>query len=443
MKHTNKAKKNTLSNVPFGDIGLESAKTNAILIPYLSERDHVLLVEQKRSTKKKVDPLANEKKTQESFLNFLDGMSSKCTRDAYTRAVDRFLSFADLKDYDEATSLSQVDVSSKVKSFIRHLKEPKNKENNFKGLDLATNTVKTNLAGVMLFFTMNDILLNGKKLYKMVSPNDPDDKKKKSIIAGGKPYTNDDIKRLLGATKKLRTKALIHFFVSTGARPAVLWDPYLRMKHLSEMPNDCLAVHLYSDSNEAYYAFLTPEASQALKDYHKERKIAGEIFTDETPLFVVRGGKPMDEASVRSCMKTTVKLAGIEKHKVNNKTDKPVFYGFRKRFNTILKRNNNVNSNIAEKLMGHKNGLDGTYLTPNPQECFAEFYKAVSELMIDQTEVQKNKIVELQHTKDYEISMLKEQIATLKEIVNDLQIPKDEMAEWLSKMPKLRATREN
>lgn len=56
---------------------------------------------------------------------------------------------------------------------------------------------------------------------------------------------------------------------------------------------------------------------------------------------------------------------------------------YRKRFNGILKMNNNVNSNIAEKLMAHKKGLDGVYLEPAREECFAEFVKAITELTTD------------------------------------------------------------
>jgi len=324
-------------------------------------------------------------KKQESFLNFNDGIGSKYTKMAYYRALDRFMGFSGIDSYDKMIKLSIEEIRSHVKNFIRHLKD----------LDLATNTVKLNLAGVMLFFDMNDVLLNKKKLYRMVKPNDEKIRKEKEKIAGKKPYTTEDIKQLLGATKKLRTKALILFYSSTGSRPAVLWDPHLRMKHLSEMPNGCKAVLQYAESNEEYYSFLTPEASSALELYHRERKNNGEIFDDETPLFTVRSGKPMNEYSVRGAMKNTVRLAGITKTKVNNKTDKAVFYGFRKRFNTILKKNNKVNSNIAEKLIGHKNGLDGVYLQPTKEECFEEFYKAVPELMIDQTHKQSLKIEEL------------------------------------------------
>ena len=59
---------------------------------------------------------------------------------------------------------------------------------------------------------------------------------------------------------------------------------------------------------------------------------------------------------------------------------------FRKRFNTILKINNDVNSNIAEKLMAHKKGLDGVYLQPTREECFNEFVKAILQLTVDDSQ---------------------------------------------------------
>jgi len=52
----------------------------------------------------------------------------------------------------------------------------------------------------------------------------------------------------------------------------------------------------------------------------------------------------------------------------------------------MTKLNNDVNSNIAEKLMAHKRGLDGTYLQPTREECFAEFLKAIPQLTIDDSE---------------------------------------------------------
>ncbi len=61
-----------------------------------------------------------------------------------------------------------------------------------------------------------------------------------------------------------------------------------------------------------------------------------------------------------------------------------------------MKLKNNVNSNVAEKLLGHKNGLDGVYLKPTREECFAEFRKAIVGLMIDDSERQKIRISQLE-----------------------------------------------
>jgi len=57
-----------------------------------------------------------------------------------------------------------------------------------------------------------------------------------------------------------------------------------------------------------------------------------------------------------------------------------------------MKLNNEVNSNIAEKLMAHKKGLDGVYFKPTREECFAEFVKAIPELTVDESERLKEQL---------------------------------------------------
>lgn len=116
-----------------------------------------------------------------------------------------------------------------------------------------------------------------------------------------------------------------------------------------------------------------------------------------------------------------MKKAGVARQKVNTKNyDKAVNYGFRKRFNTILKLNNEVNSNVAEKLMAHKNGLDGRYLTPTREECFKEFRKAISDLTINQTKRQEIEI-EKQQKKIDEIGQNKNQVELLRQEVDDMK----------------------
>ena len=94
----------------------------------------------------------------------------------------------------------------------------------------------------------------------------------------------------------------------------------------------------------------------------------------------------MSQDSVSRALSKLYKKAGIIREKKGNRFDLAVTYGFRKRFNTILKLNNDVNSNIAEKLMAHKHGLDGVYLQPTREECFTEFLKAIPFLTIHDDE---------------------------------------------------------
>ena len=134
----------------------------------------------------------------------------------------------------------------------------------------------------------------------------------------------------------------------------------------------------------------------------------------------------MTADSVRQTLTNLMKLAGIERKKTGNRFDKAIVYGFRKRFNGILKMNNEVNSNIAEKLMAHKRGLDGNYLKPTIEQCFEEFRKAIPELTIDPTERQKAKIQMLEQEKS-EIEQKNEDLLEYKRKIDELWMDKQRM----------------
>jgi len=127
-------------------------------------------------------------------------------------------------------------------------------------------------------------------------------------------------------------------------------------------------------------------------------RLKGQTINDETPIFDSERrleNNALTSDFARVMIANLIKSSGMKRTKVSKfRYDKSVIYMFRKRFNTILKLNNEVNSNIAEKLMAHKRGLDGTYLQPTMEECFAEFVKAIPDLTIDPTNRQQLKITE-------------------------------------------------
>ena len=322
------------------------------------------------------------------------------------------MKYANLSSFDEIAKVEPNKIQGILENWIMDLST--------KGIK--GSTIRVKLAPVELFLDMNRITYFKRILHKMIPRDD-------GILGGSEPFTTEEIRRMLESTKKLRTKAFVHFLASTGIRPGAIIDPILRRKHIAEMPDGCLAVKVYDNSKEGYWAFLTPEARHALYHYFDSRKLNGEVLTDESPIFAnERAHKKNDHFGYNSFKVITTNLlksAGITRIKSGGRYNKAGNYGFRKRFNTILKINNDVNSNITEKLMAHTNGLDGRYLTPTRDECFNEFKKAISQLTINAEERLRleNQILEKENeeleSRVAEVVKLREGLKTEKERMDD------------------------
>ena len=309
------------------------------------------------------------------------------------------MKFAKIKSYDKILKVKAEQIQKLLENWVMHLAEK----------ELKATTIRSKLSGIELFLEMNRIVFYKKPLHKLIPSSD-------YIPGGGKPYTTKDIQKMLRSSNKLRTKALIHFLASTGARPGTIEDPVLRKKHLVEMEHDCKAIKIYDGSKEGYWSFLTPEAAEALDDYFISRKLNDEKLTPESPIFANYDKKSWNKKNTflsaraaRNLISNNAKMGGVEREKVGHRYDKASTYGFRKRFNTILKLNTKINSNIAEKLMAHKNGLDGVYFTPTREECFAEFEKAICELTISSEARLKTENLKLEEEKS-ELTNLKTEL---------------------------------
>ena len=309
--------------------------------------------------------------------------------------------------YDDVAKFGSEKITDALEEFVAEL----NKK-------LKKSAITTMLAGPELFFEMNRKIWH-KKLVRKGIKND------EGVKGGREPATDEDIQSMLDVTKTVRDKAIIHFLSSTGSRPAGITDPILRMKHLVKMPSNCYAVKIYDESNEGYWSFLTPEARKALDKYFNWRKmIRREEFNEETPIFAnfsKNAKNPhMSEMTMRKIVERIIKKSAIKRIKNGSKYDKATFIMFRKRFNGKLKMENQVNSNIAEKLMAHKRGLDGTYLQPTKEECFEEFGKAIHVLTIDPTERQKQ-IIDQKEKKITELSKKDDKIQELARKLEEYQ----------------------
>jgi integrase/recombinase XerD len=353
---------------------------------------------------------------QRSLLLFENSIKSEQSREKYRYHLDKFLEFTKIKDYDALANLDADTIQMLLENYVIHLKDRK----------LKAKSIRNYLNGVELFFDVNKKIYYKRVLRKMM----PEDTKE----GNDQPYTTEDIQKMLKVTKSKREIALIHFFASTGARPRVLLDPVLKLRHLYPMTDGCKGILLYEGSKSEYWAFLTPEAVKTLDEYFDERRLAGEIINSDSPMFSTfvkvkkQKVRPISHNHINSIMFRILQKAGLERIKVGNRFDKALYYGMRKRFNGILKMNNSINSNIAEKLMAHKKGLDGVYLRPTREQCFTEFRKAIAELTIDESEREKikriaaeKKVESLETEKDVKIRELENKLSSVHDIIEEIK----------------------
>jgi len=335
--------------------------------------------------------------TQHSLLMFEESIKSEISRKKYVYLVKLFMEYHKIKDFDSIVKIDKKELQKLIETYVIHVKKNVN-----------PNTVPTYLVPVRTFLEINDIELNWRKI-KRFYPG-------KIKPSGASAYQTKDVKLMLEVTPQIRNKALIHFLSSSGVRVGSINE--LKIKHLRDMPHGCTMVLIYEDSTEEYHTFLTPEATKSLNLYLDERKKQGEILDEDSPIFRERyqiasaKSKALSTEAIQAVLARTMKNASLRGQKKNGRYSEQLVHGFRKRFNTILKLNNDVNDNAIEKMMGHKKGLDGSYLQITTERLFEEFKKGIMDLTIDSTERQKTKIETLE-SKQAELENLQEHMENI------------------------------
>lgn len=300
------------------------------------------------------------------------------------------------------------DIQALIEEYVIYLKKTVN-----------PNSVGTMMRGIKHFFIMNKIQLFWDLIQKMYP--------EKIKPSGEKPFSNENIRSMLLATTSKRNKTILHFLASTGSRIGI-FDYELSMKHLKDVGEGCKAVLVYAGETEEYWSFLTPEATDVLKEYFDERKEDGEKLNSDSPIFRSKyslgfeKAKPLRLNSVQSLIFRILQNSDVKRIRINKNYDIQMAHGFRKRFNTILKLKNEVNSNIAEKILGHSvtHKLDNTYFVPSIDELFNEFKKAIPELTIsealrlkEQNKLKDEKIKTLESDKDRRMANLEQLVSEL------------------------------
>ena len=303
------------------------------------------------------------------IVRFNSSLNSKYTQKNYLAHINKFKGYLMLQSYEELLKIDADVLQSHLENYLFMLKATTN-----------PNSIPTLFLGIRHFFVINRILLNWDLIKKMYPP--------KILRTGHAAWTKDEIKVFINSATSIRDRLLVCFLATTGVRIGS-FDHKMLIRHTVAMPKHWLAIKIYPGTTNEYWTFLPPHVNKMLRDYFMHRSHNGELIHADTPLFrniytksTVKNVKQLQWSGARTAVYRIVNKSSVHRPKIGSRYDIQINHGFRKYFNTTLKLNNNVNSNIVEKLMGHKNGLDGTYLTPTLLQCFNEIQKAQDDLTL-------------------------------------------------------------
>jgi integrase len=364
-----------------------------------------------------------------SYRIFIEGLKSPVTKAAYSYALQKYMKHLEISNPDDLLIHAENPkiIQNQIIEYLILLKNPP--------YSLRYATRSQYLAAIMTFYELNDVPLSKKKIYRYLGEEE------RPIDNRG--YTTEEISKMLEVCDE-RTRAIILFLTSTGVRIRAIID--IKIEDLISVPEYNLSqVRVYSDSNQRYLTFTTPEAAKAIDVYLKYRERYGERLAPKSPLFrdqfdredadSIHNVKPLTLRAAERLLSRTIEKSGIrtveritELHSEKGKIRKNVKLtaGFRKFFDTQLIFSR-VEHKTKELFMGHSIGLDDHYFTPEILETHVlqEYLKAVDNLTINEENRLRIKLDDLTKEKDkIETMELKhrEEIATIHEQMNHIML---------------------
>ena len=274
---------------------------------------------------------------------------------------------------------------------------------------LSYNTVSLYVASVSHFYSMNNVILNWKRLSKF--------KGKRRSVVDDKPYSKEQIRQLLDFAN-LRLKCIVLLMCSGGLRRGAI--PKLRIRDLQKIEKYSLyKVSVYKKEAEAYTAFLTPECTRHLDQYFEWRAVQGEKLTDASPVIrktfsSLNVARPqaisnhgidwlinnlLDKSSIRPRTQTSRRSEYMECH------------AFRKYFETTAKVAG-MDLLLLKRCMGHDTVLEESYFKPTDEQILEGndkmigYIGAIDDLTINEENRLRIKVDELTQKQD-EIQLMR------------------------------------
>jgi hypothetical protein len=216
-----------------------------------------------------------------AYSLFVLAMRSPQTMQKYLQRFGYFLDFAQVStektDSNETrwnvlAELAKRDYKWLINSVFNYLQFLKSR---VESKEIKVSTLRNNIKPMKLFFEQMDIDIPWKKLLRGM----PRERK----------YANDRAPRLeeisrISEYPDRRIKSIIYTMVSSGMRLGA-WD-YLKWKDVLPLVRDskliAAKILIYSEEEDEYFSFITPEAFHSLDTWMKYRKDCGENINENS-----------------------------------------------------------------------------------------------------------------------------------------------------------------
>lgn len=342
---------------------------------------------------------------------FHTAIKTEATKVQYDYHLEKFRKYFIIKDYESLLKIPPKRSQEMVEDYIISLKSK----------NLARGTIKNPICALELFYSMNDIILNFKKIRKML----PEQKK----AGGGKPYSTEQVQAMLKAFSNDSTfHALTLFMSASGVRSG--FSEELKMRHLTDLKNGCYSVLVYADTKDEYMTFIHQEAVKSLENYFEYRRKQGESLGPDSWVFCNKEDCSRPLSSKTITHRFDFKFRNILDcgKKIGNRYEIEIVYGLRKRWNTIMKNNSDIDKSFVEKMFAHTVktfSLDTVYHKPDIEKLFSEYQKGIRELMISD-EYRLRFELDQKDKELSEIEDLKIKLENIQEFVKNLQMKQEQ-----------------
>jgi hypothetical protein len=169
---------------------------------------------------KQNDPQIVESLSSRPMVLFTNSIKSEHTKKQYLFYLRKFMIWSDIDNAAELVKKPEPELQTLIEDYLFCLKDK-----------LSPNSLNPLFAALELFFSINDKILNFKKIRKMFTA-----RVKKS---GRDFWTTEQIVEMLKVSHNRRTRALVHFLSSTGCRIGAV--PKLKLRYIKNCKQNCIS----------------------------------------------------------------------------------------------------------------------------------------------------------------------------------------------------------